>query len=64
MRKLFAAVLMSAVLASTAMAANKPHKQPHPKYDYRAHTPKYKYKAPKPQKHHSHSHNASQLQAK
>jgi hypothetical protein len=52
MKKLLAAVLMAAVLASPLFAAKKPHKQPHPKYDYRYHAPKLKYKAPKLQKLH------------
>jgi hypothetical protein len=56
MRKLLAGVLMLGVLASPALAAKKPHKQPHPKYDYRYHTPK-KYKVSKQHVHGAHPHN-------
>jgi len=51
MKRLFAALLLLAVLASPAFAAGKPHKQAHAKPDYRYHTPKYRYKAAKYQNH-------------
>jgi len=62
MKKVLAAVLMLTVFAGPAFAAKKPHKQPHPKYDYRYHTPKYK--VPKSHNHHSHQHSASTRQPK
>jgi len=62
MKKLLAAALLFAICASPAFAAKKPHRQPHPKYDYRYHTPKYK--VPKAHHHQSHPHNASKSQPK
>jgi len=62
MKKFLAAALLFTVIASPAFAAKHP-KQPHVKYDYRQHTPKYKYKAPKPH-HHSHAHNAAKPHSK
>jgi hypothetical protein len=61
MKKLLAAALMLTLFAGPAFAAKKPHKQPHPKYNYRYHTPKYK--VPKTHNHHSHPHNTHQNQA-
>jgi hypothetical protein len=51
MKKLIAIALLATVSAAPAFANKKP-KQPHPKYDYRYHTPKYK--VPKAHNHHSH----------
>jgi len=61
MKKLLAAALLSAVFATPAFAA-KPHKQPHPKFDYRTRTPKYK--VGKAHNHHSHSHAAPKTPSK
>lgn len=61
MKKLLAAVLLLTAFASPVFAAKKPHKQPHPKYDYRYHAPKYK--IPKAHNHHTHPQNASKTQA-
>jgi hypothetical protein len=62
MNKLLAAVLLLTAFASPVLAAKKPHKQPHPKYDYRYHTPKVK--VPKSHNHHTHPQNVRQDQAK
>ena len=51
MKKFLVAVLLFTTFAGTAFAAKKA-KQPHVKYDYRYHTPKYK--VPKS---HNHPHN-------
>jgi hypothetical protein len=62
MRKLLAVILMIAFLATPAFAGKKPHRQPHHKYDYRYHTPKYKV----PKSHHrqpSHPHNDRKSQS-
>jgi hypothetical protein len=63
MKRLLAAVLLCTVFASPTLAAKKPHKEPHQKYNYRYKAPK-KIKAPKGHhRHASHPHSAHKSQS-